>query len=266
MINVADFGLDANVFYFGKVCIYGHEYENTRLGLRYKKKWQCVECKKILDNNYRVNNRQEVLQRKKRYYEKVKNESWFKKGRNIYYLNNFDTIAQYQKSYRQENKDSIRQSKHDWKKRNKSKVKLSRKRYQSNNKLTRNINLIRYRSRKRSVSHIPYDKAQVTALFEKCDNKCVYCYKNFNFSEKGTRQLDHFLPISKGGHDALYNLLPACISCNSSKRDNNPHEWYSKQSFYSLDKWFKILSLLGLTEDDYLTLITSVVVSDSKAH
>lgn len=31
--------------------------------------------------------------------------------------------------------------------------------------------------------------------------------------------IDHVVPQSKGGRDGLYNLVLACRSCNSSKRD-----------------------------------------------
>ena len=42
-------------------------------------------------------------------------------------------------------------------------------------------------------------------------NVCVYCGK--------AKQLgpDHVVPISKGGSNYIKNILPACISCNSSK-------------------------------------------------
>ena len=46
---------------------------------------------------------------------------------------------------------------------------------------------------------------------------CFYC-KRALFSTGAT--IDHVLPSVAGGSDALSNLVPACRSCNSSKRRN----------------------------------------------
>jgi len=49
---------------------------------------------------------------------------------------------------------------------------------------------------------------------------CHYCGTN-----KAKLTVDHFVPLSKGGAHALENFVPACKSCNSSKRDRDPHEF-----------------------------------------
>jgi len=43
--------------------------------------------------------------------------------------------------------------------------------------------------------------------------KCVYC------GERKVLAQDHIIPISKGGHHVKENIIPACQSCNSKKRD-----------------------------------------------
>jgi 5-methylcytosine-specific restriction endonuclease McrA len=47
---------------------------------------------------------------------------------------------------------------------------------------------------------------------------CVYC------GAEGT-EVDHVIPRSRGGSHDERNLVPACKSCNSSKRDLLPQEW-----------------------------------------
>jgi len=47
---------------------------------------------------------------------------------------------------------------------------------------------------------------------------CVYC-------GAPATSADHIRPLSRGGHEAEYNLVPACGSCNSSKRDRLLTEW-----------------------------------------
>jgi 5-methylcytosine-specific restriction endonuclease McrA len=47
---------------------------------------------------------------------------------------------------------------------------------------------------------------------------CVYCGAI-------AATVDHILPLSRGGHEILENLAPACQSCNSSKNDRLLTEW-----------------------------------------
>ena len=52
-------------------------------------------------------------------------------------------------------------------------------------------------------------------------DNCFYC---------GTKLIkywkaDHVLPKSKGGTDALKNLVPSCSGCNASKLDLTINEW-----------------------------------------
>ncbi len=56
--------------------------------------------------------------------------------------------------------------------------------------------------------------AERQQVYEKCKGHCAYCgceleYKNM--------QIDHVKPLRIGGADELYNMLPACRSCNHYK-------------------------------------------------
>jgi len=44
--------------------------------------------------------------------------------------------------------------------------------------------------------------------------RCAYCGKQLN---RGTVEIDHVIPVAKGGTGWASNLVPACRSCNSSK-------------------------------------------------
>ena len=54
---------------------------------------------------------------------------------------------------------------------------------------------------------------------------CIYCG---NPSES----IDHIIPLSQGGLNITDNCVPACLSCNGHKSDNEIFAWYRKQSFY----------------------------------
>lgn len=81
-------------------------------------------------------------------------------------------------------------------------------------------------------------------LSERYGWNCFYCgkklvpdgkWKEFCYSTDGHSftpipgygmpQLDHILPSSRGGGNALDNLVLCCGQCNSRKNDRTPDEW-----------------------------------------
>jgi 5-methylcytosine-specific restriction endonuclease McrA len=50
---------------------------------------------------------------------------------------------------------------------------------------------------------------------------CTYC------GSMGVRAevVDHVVPLEQGGANDITNLVPACRSCNASKRDRTPEQW-----------------------------------------
>lgn len=54
---------------------------------------------------------------------------------------------------------------------------------------------------------------------------CHWCRKNVN---RFDRRIDHIIPLSRGGMDAVQNLCCACHSCNAKKADKLPLVWLSE--------------------------------------
>lgn len=52
------------------------------------------------------------------------------------------------------------------------------------------------------------------------DHCCAYCGGPHRFLE-----MDHLVPVAKGGPKTALNIVPACKTCNSSKRDKRAHIW-----------------------------------------
>lgn len=48
---------------------------------------------------------------------------------------------------------------------------------------------------------------------------CAYC------GDVAPTQVDHVIPLSRGGTDDRANLVPACKSCNMDKLNFTPEEW-----------------------------------------
>lgn len=66
-----------------------------------------------------------------------------------------------------------------------------------------------------------YTWTQVVALFLLFGRRCAYCAQEI----AGQPDPDHVTPLSRGGHNYIGNILPACRNCNADKRDLPLHEW-----------------------------------------
>lgn len=64
---------------------------------------------------------------------------------------------------------------------------------------------------------VPED--EMAAFLAMYDEECFYCG-----CEGGA--VDHLTPRKLGGEDRLYNLVPCCIKCNSSKNSHTLEQWY----------------------------------------
>jgi len=52
------------------------------------------------------------------------------------------------------------------------------------------------------------------AVFERDNHTCLYCG---GVGEETDLEVDHIIPVSKGGNDDIRNLCTACWKCNRSK-------------------------------------------------
>ena len=63
------------------------------------------------------------------------------------------------------------------------------------------------------------------SLHSSTGQSCIYCG---NTSES----IDHIIPRSFGGVSVTENCVPACLSCNGHKSDQEVFDWYRQQKFY----------------------------------
>lgn len=72
------------------------------------------------------------------------------------------------------------------------------------------------------------------------DKKCPYCKEDlFLTTFRKKFEIDHFLPVVKGGQDFPWNLLPVCQSCNRKKRDILPHIFLDMDSFKEVSSYLE---------------------------
>lgn len=71
------------------------------------------------------------------------------------------------------------------------------------------------------------------------EHRCAYC------GSEGDLQVEHVVPISKGGEHHLGNIVPACPTCNYGKRSAAVEEWYRGQPFFIQERWQRIQAVLA---------------------
>lgn len=74
------------------------------------------------------------------------------------------------------------------------------------------------------------------------DHSCAYCRSKENITK------DHVIPLTKGGTTSKSNVIPACNSCNTSKLNHDFENWYKKQSFFTDERFNKIMNLINSEE------------------
>jgi 5-methylcytosine-specific restriction endonuclease McrA len=96
---------------------------------------------------------------------------------------------------------------------------------------------IRVHRSRRNLKPLPWHEVQ--QRFAQFDHRCAYCGCD------GKMQIEHVVPISKGGSHAVGSIVPACKRCNVSKHARPVETWYRQQPFYSDLRWRKICRVLG---------------------
>lgn len=93
------------------------------------------------------------------------------------------------------------------------------------------------RSRQKANGGSGFSVEQWRALCEAFGGLCAYCRR------EPIGSIDHFVPLACGGQDDISNIVPACGSCNSRKRENEPTGWVV--TTFGVERLSEIQSLRG---------------------
>ncbi|MEV7827516.1 HNH endonuclease [Microbacterium enclense] len=73
--------------------------------------------------------------------------------------------------------------------------------------------------------------AQVIRQYQRQGSVCAYCRTPCI----GLPDPEHVIPLSRGGDNAMSNIVAACRPCNADKRDLTPPEWATDRARRGLD-------------------------------
>lgn len=204
---------------------------------------QCRACRKIYLAEYAQKNAERISRRMKIYYQATKparqayskkweaeNKARKNKTRIEWAKNNPEKVAVISKRYRENNKDlviawrnqylaknkiKIKQRESDYRKNNREKILAAQKSWRLQNPEAYKIYNNLRRARLAQNSTFKVDRKEIKTLLAK---SCAYC------NEQST-EIDHIIPLLRGGSHSIGNLIGACKSCNNSKGPKTIMEW-----------------------------------------
>jgi len=142
------------------------------------------------------------------------------------YLANPERAKASARAWQNRNPEKVKAAKYDWVTRNRSVTREYARQWQANNrelyheiqKKWRAENQTYWRIRDASLRKVTsnFTLAQWLEVLEEFGHRCAYCLR-------GDRKLtmDHVIPVSKGGEHVRENIVTACKSCNSKKKDRS---------------------------------------------
>lgn len=204
------------IYVLGPICKNGHDHESSGQSLRYSSTRQCIACMRERAPKYRAENPQVSLKAAKKHYHKNRSR---RLGEMAEYRKR-DAFKASQRKHRAANKESLYARTRAWKAENRAAVREAERAWRSTPQGRAITAAIRHRRRAsmRGNECEPYTAEQLIALFNQHGGRCVYCGDEAD-------SVDHVIPVSRGGPDALRNLAPACRPCNASKGNRLLCEW-----------------------------------------
>ncbi len=153
-----------------------------------------------------------------------------------YRKDNSERIAETQKTYLKNNQEHTRITKAKWYQVNRIHARVVSR---NHSKTHPEMHRVRQRNRVARVKGAPgngWSKKEEMQLIDDYCGRCAYCG---NKLEEVT--MDHVIPITRGGVHSIENIVPACLSCNSSKGNKPLLVWmYQKTKFTD---WERLLNV-----------------------
>lgn len=214
---------DESLCYLGNLCKRGHSWEGTQQSLRYRSDRGCVVCRAERSKTFASTpeGKASLQSAYSKWRQSPQGQSY------IYeYTRNPDLApvrAAKQLRYRQTVKGQTARKRAE-----RTYARTEGRRVSWRRKDVK-------RKKLKSGNREFYSAAQLAERYSLFGNTCAYCGSQFRLT------IDHFVSLNCHGADAIWNIVPACVACNSSKQDADAEIWYKSKAFYCEQRWQLIL-------------------------
>ena len=137
---------------------------------------------------------------------------------------NRDSIRAKNLEYARANAESMNAKKRAWRRANPEKHKEQNDDWRHRNPIKHAIQFSRYRARKAQTEG-DFTDVDFLCIVEDQGRKCFYC--STDISLKPT--IDHYIPLLRGGSNWPTNIVAACKSCNTKKRNRMPYDFKAER-------------------------------------
>lgn len=192
----------------------------------------CKSCASKTSIVWREKNKEKRSLYNKEWYRRNLKENREKKRESsrVWKKNNPDKVKKYNKKYYAKNDRT--EYTDQWRKNNPDKIKANMRRWTKNNPEKARENARKRRDKKKSIGELFTVKME-NITKEAFNNRC------FNCSAIEKLCADHHRPLSKENALSLSNAVLLCKSCNSSKKNKDPEEFYGEERCKQLDEKLK---------------------------
>lgn len=197
----------------------------------------CIPCRKVIKAKEYADHREEITARRRQRYadnpgpHKEQARQYYHEHRDVclarvlvYQARHKHEKTEYDRLYYAKNQEKRAVQRKRWYKANPERVNHNRRRWIEANvdkaRLMRRAITHRYRARKRAATGA-HTGDDIRRQYVAQNGKCWWCDQELN----GSFDVDHLVPLSRGGSDAPENIVIACQYCNRSKGGKLPHEW-----------------------------------------
>jgi hypothetical protein len=202
--------------------------------------WANIEKHRERNRLYREASREQRRESCRRYYkanaERLRAKARLYREANLHKVNRYRRVNREiqnlrSRQYRNANIERCRENTRRWMLANPEKCRENARRRAA----------VKRASRHRAL--LPATRTAIDARFAIWGNHCAFCGVDAKHPRNASHKrltVEHVLALTKGGLDEASNIIPACLTCNSSKQTRPVEEWYRRQPFYTDARWRKI--------------------------